>query len=105
ETLQSRWYAYRSGRISGSFLLTSIASVVVRRRLLKAQEEGFQRLLDDAVMNPDTAAMLLKKYNPADRAALARKTKLWFGNEASTIMNELGRDEDDESLESIIMRQ
>jgi hypothetical protein len=93
ETLQSRFYAYRSGKISGSFLVTSIVSVLVRRGVRRAQEQGYQRMMDDILTNADTAALLLKQNNPANRQALSRKAKLWFGNEASTILNSMSADD------------
>ncbi|MQU91737.1 hypothetical protein [Sinorhizobium meliloti] len=39
---------------------------------------------------------LLKDNNP-DRAALARKAKGWLGNEASTLVNLMNEDEDDDT--------
>lgn len=96
ETLQSRIYAYQRGAVSGNFLITSIAAVTARRAVRKAQSEGIQRLLDDALLNPDTAALLLKENNPANRAALARKAKGWMGNEASTLIDILDQQPDDE---------
>ena len=105
ETLQSRWYAYTSGRVSGSFLLTSIVSTLVRRGVRRAQEQGFQRMLDDVVQNADTAALLMRKNNPANRAALSRKAKTWFGNEASTIINDIGSGADRDETTDAVMRE
>lgn len=102
ETLQSRFYAYRSGKISGSFLVTALVSTLVRRGVRKAQEEGFQRMLDDVVLNADTAALLMRENNPADRAALAKKAKLWFGNEANTIMNSMSADDEDDTTGKVM---
>jgi Pyridoxamine 5'-phosphate oxidase len=73
--------------------------ILVRR----AQSEGIQRLLDDALLNPDTAALLLKENNPANRAALARRAKIWMGNEASTLIDILDEQPDDD-LKGMIMR-
>jgi hypothetical protein len=103
ETLRSRWYAYRRGATSGSFLITSIAAVTARRAVRRAQSEGIQRLLNDALLNPDTAALLLKENNPANRAALARRAKGWMGNEASTLIDVLDEQPDD-NLKGTIMR-
>jgi hypothetical protein len=97
ETLQSRFYAYRSGKISGSFLITALVSTLVRKGVRKAQEEGFQRMLDDVVLDADTAALLMRENNPADRAALSKKAKLWFGNEANSIVNGMSADDEDDT--------
>lgn len=86
ETLQSRFYAYMRGQVSGTYLATSIAAVVARRWVRNAQTAALDRLTDQVLLNPELAAQLLKDNNPANRAALARKAKLWLGNEASTLM-------------------
>lgn len=101
EALQSRAYAYMSGRISGTFLVTSIASVLVRRGVRKAQEQGYQRMMDDILTNADTAALMMRKNNPAARQALARKAKGWYGNEASTILNAMSSDDSNEETDAI----
>lgn len=104
EALQSRGYAYMSGRISGTFLVTSIVSVLVRRGVRKAQEQGYQRMMDDILTNADTAALMMRENNPAARQALARKAKGWFGNEASTIINALSEGDDEDETNAAIMR-
>lgn len=98
ETLQSRTYAYMRGQISGTYLATSIGAVVARRAVRRARGEAIERLTDEVLLNPEAAKMLLKENNPANRAALARKAKGWFGNEASTIVN-LANEDDDEVKE------
>ncbi|AKR54319.1 hypothetical protein XM25_00560 [Devosia sp. H5989] len=97
ETLQSRFYAYMRGQVSGTYLATSIAAVVARRAVRNAQSAAIDRLTDRVLLNPDLAAELLKENNPANRAALARKAKLWLGNEASTVLDLInGNDEETE---------
>ncbi len=95
ETLQSRTYAWMRGQISGTYLATSIAAVMARRAVRGARAGAIERLTDKVLLNPDIAAQFLKDNNPANRAALARKAKGWFGNEASTIVNLMNEDEDD----------
>jgi len=102
EALQSRAYAYMSGRISGTFLVTSIASVLVRRGVRKAQEQGYQRMMDDILTNADTAALMMKANNPANRQALAKKAKGWYGAEASSILNALSVDDSDEDNDAVM---
>jgi hypothetical protein len=63
---------------------------------MKAREDAFNLLLDRAVLEPDTAAMLLKEQNhPANRAVMQRKAKLWLGNQAATVAEMLGDEERD----------
>lgn len=95
ETLQSRFYAYMRGQVSGTYLATSIAAVVARRAVRNAQTEAIERLTDKALLNPDFAAELLKENNPANRAAMARKVRTWLGNEASTFVNLMNGSDDD----------
>ena len=56
-------------------------------------------MLDEALLDPDKAALLLKENNPANRAALARSTKSWMANEASTLLDLL--DEKDPTVEAV----
>lgn len=89
EALQSRIYAVQSGRISMVYFLTSLASVTGRRAVRAARGQAIERVLDEALNNPEAAAMLLRENNPANRAALARRAKTWMGNEASTLIDML----------------
>jgi hypothetical protein len=61
----------------------------------KAMEETFSRLLARALLNPEIAAALLKENNPANRAAMRRRAKLWQGNDASTFLDILDDEEED----------
>lgn len=104
ETLQSRFYAFKRGQISGSFLLTSIGAVAARRSVAKARADAIGRMLDEALLNPDAAAMMLKENNPANRAALARKAKVWLGNEASTFLELVTPESEDDQMKKAILR-
>lgn len=94
ETLQSRFYAYMRGAVGGTYLVTSIAAVLARRAVRNAQTAALDRLTDQMLLDPELAAAILRENNPANRAALRRKAKIWFGNEASTIVNLLDPEED-----------
>mgnify|MGYP003440719696 CR=1 FL=1 len=102
ETIQSRLYAYQSGKISGTFLATSMIAVIARRSVGKAQKEGVVRMLDEALLDPDKAALLLKENNPANRKALNRYAKGWWGNEASTVLNAMSGDDEDAETKAIM---
>lgn len=102
ETIQSRLYAYQSGKISGTFLATSMIAVIARRSVGKAQKEGIVRMLDEALLDPDKAALLLKENNPANRKALNRYAKGWWGNEASTVLNAMSGDDEDAETKAIM---
>lgn len=102
ETIQSRLYAYQSRKISGTFLATSMIAVIARRSVGKAQKEGIVRMLDEALLDPDKAALLLKENNPANRKALNRYAKGWWGNEASTVLNAMSGDDEDAETKAIM---
>lgn len=95
ETLQSRFYAYMRGQVSGTYLATSIAAVVARRAVRNAQTDAIERLTDQVLLNPELAAQLLEENNPANRAALARKARAWLGNEASTFLNLMDQEDEE----------
>lgn len=95
ETIQSRFLSYKRGQIGAPFLITSLAAVAARRSIRKSNADAINSLLDNALLNPDMAAMLLKENNPANRAALSRSAKAFLGNEASTLMDILNGDEPD----------
>lgn len=97
ETLQSRGYAYLSGRVSGTYLLTSIAAVVARRAVRKAQTEAIERLTDRVLLHPEEAVALLKDYNPANVQAMLRRAKGWLGHEASTVIGLINDGQNDDT--------
>jgi len=99
ETLGSTALAYKRGQIGPAFIATRLGAVFARRSVRNARSNAIERMMDDVLLNPDDAALLLRENNPANRAALSRKAKLWFGNEASTIMNALTADDEDEDDE------
>lgn len=103
ETLGSRVFAYKHGQAGGAYLLTSIAAVIGRRAVRNAQSASIERVLDDALLNPEVAALLLKENNPANRAARRRRGKGWFGNEIALIVNAMSGEErsDDPTMEAI----
>ncbi|MBX9847483.1 MAG: hypothetical protein K2Z80_37475 [Xanthobacteraceae bacterium] len=103
ETIQSRFLSYKRGQIGAPFLITSLAAVAARRSVRKANADAINGLLDNALLNPDTAALLLKENNPANRAALSRSAKTFLGNEAATLADILDGDEQD-PVKGAIMR-
>jgi hypothetical protein len=80
---QAKFIDVQRGRLNPLYAVTYLA------------ERAYQLLLDEALMNPQTAADLLKQNNPANRAALARRAKTWLGNEASHLSELLTDDDED----------
>ena len=72
ETAMSRLYAAETGRASYVFAVSSIAAAAYRRLMRNARSKSVSRLVDEALLNPDFAAALLRENNPANRQALRR---------------------------------
>jgi hypothetical protein len=89
------------GRLSAGYFVTYLASRAANRLVSRQSEAAFQKLLDRALLDPEVAAALLTKYNPANRAAMARGAKLWLGNQASHLI-EMFTDEDDETKKAVM---
>lgn len=84
---QAKMIDVQRGRLNPLYAVTYLAGKIANRLVSKAAERAYQRLLDEALINPDVAAELLKTNNPANRAALARKAKGWLGNQASGLVD------------------
>jgi predicted ester cyclase len=93
ESLQSRFYAYQRGQVGAAYLGTSILATIARKSIARAQGGAIERLVDEALANPDMAAKLLAENNPANRAVFDRATRSYLGDEASKVVNALGNDE------------
>ncbi|MBY2969507.1 hypothetical protein [Rhizobium leguminosarum] len=104
ETVQSRTYAWMRGQVSGTYLVTSMASVFARRAIRAARSEAIDRLTDKVLQNPELAKELLRDNNPANRAALARRAKTWLGNEASTLFDVLDDEKDQDDTTKAAMQ-
>ncbi|WP_126397868.1 hypothetical protein [Blastochloris tepida] len=105
ETVMSRTLAWHRGQIGGPFLVSSLAAVAARRAVRRAHADAISRLLDEALLDPDLAKLLLEQNNPATRAALTRRTKGWMGNEASTLADLIaGDDQEVDPVKAAVMR-
>lgn len=102
ETVLSRTLAWRRGQIGGPFLIASLAAVAARRAVRRSHADAINRLLDEALLDPDLAALLLRENNPATRAALARRTRGWMTNEASTLADLIAGDETDPVKDAVM---
>ena len=101
----SKIYQANIGRASYAYIGAYLAGKVVRGMVGRHGEAAFQQLLDEALLKPDVAALLLKENNPANRAALARWTKTWAANEAAQTINFMAKDEEEpDATKAAIMR-
>lgn len=102
ETLASRSFAVQRGVVGIPFTLTNLGGIVARRIVSRAQNAALERTLDEALLNPEFAAALLRENNPANRAALNRMAKSYLGNQASTFTRMLNEADEEESADVTI---
>jgi len=101
ETIASRAFAVQRGQVGVPFTALNIAGIMARKATKRGQVRAINDLLDRALLDPDVAAALVKEYNPANRAAMARKAKAWVGNQASTLIEMLDDDPDAEMKNAV----
>lgn len=95
---QAKFIDVQRGRLNPLYAVTYLAGKIANRLVSKQSERAYQMLLDQALLEPEIAAELLRANNPANRAALARKAKGWLGNQASHLIDLLdGGDGDDQT--------
>jgi hypothetical protein len=103
--LGSKFYQMQLGRVSPAYLAAHIAGKISSRAVGSQRAKAFEALLDKALLDPETAAMLLRENNPANRAALARTVNLWRLNHGDALVQMLEEDDqtpDDEMRRSIM---
>lgn len=93
--VQSKLYQTQIGRVSPAYVVLHLAQKIARGAVNKQSSRAYERLLDEALLNPRIAAGLLMENNPANRAALARSAKGWLGNEAANFGRLLAEDDED----------
>lgn len=87
---QAKFIDVQRGRLNPLYAVTYLAGKVAHRLVSKQAERAYQRLLDEALLNPEVASALLHAENPANRAALARAAKGWQAYEAAGLTELLG---------------
>jgi hypothetical protein len=93
--VQSKLYQTQIGRVSPAYVVLHLAQKIARGAVNKQSSRAYERLLDEALLNPRIASGLLMENNPANRAALARSAKGWLGNEAASFGRLLAEDDED----------
>lgn len=102
ETIASRTFAVQRGVVSPTFAAVNVLAIIARKAVAKQQAGLVGRIVDEALLNPEFAAQLLKENNPANRAAIRAHAKGWLGNEASTLTQVLQEDEGDETKRAVM---
>ncbi|SFI05867.1 hypothetical protein [Methylobacterium brachiatum] len=96
ESIQSGVMSVKRGQIGVPWLVTSIAARLARNSVKAAQGPAINRMLDEALVNPEAAAALLRENNPVNRAYLSRSSKLWGIEHADQLASALNDNHDDE---------
>lgn len=102
--VQAKYADVMRGRLSKAYFVTYFAGRIAQKAVAKQSEQAFNMLLDRALMDPETAALLLRENNPANRAALLRSAKGWMGNQAATLVNAMSADDEDDETVGAVMR-
>lgn len=92
---QAKFIDVQRGRLNPLYAVTYLAGKIAHRLVSKQAEKAYQRLLDEALLNPEVASALLHAENPANRAALARAAKGWQVYEAAGLTELLSQLDDE----------
>jgi hypothetical protein len=88
----SKAYQAKIGRVGVPYVALHLAGKLARGVVQKQSAEACKLLLDKALTDRNIATALLAENTPANRAALTRLTKGWFGAEVASSCNELTDD-------------
>lgn len=95
-SIASRLRSVSRGQLSPTIAVVDVLSTFLRNRSAKVQGRAIDELMSKAVNDPDLAAALLRRYNPADEAAENRAFLTRFGVRLPTVANILAGDASDE---------
>lgn len=104
ESIQSGVMSVKRGQIGVPWFVTSIAARLARNSVKAAQSGAINRMLDEALVNPEAAAALLRENNPVNRAYLARSSKLWGIEHADQIASALNDNEGPDPVKDALKR-
>lgn len=105
--LASRARSVNRGQLSPTIAVVDVLSTYLRNRTARVQARAIDELMSQAMNDPDLAAALLRRYNPADEAAENRAFLSAFGQRIPTVANILAGadDDDDETFERAVGAQ
>lgn len=104
ESIQSGVMSVKRGQIGVPWFVTSIAARLARNSVKAAQAGAINRMLDEALVNPEAAAALLRENNPVNRAYLARSSKLWGIQHGDQIASALNDNEEPDPVKDALKR-
>lgn len=92
ERISSDFRSIKRGQLSVAQASTAISATIARKAVQKAQAGAIERLLDEALVNPQAAEALMRQNNPVNRAYLARNSRAWFGEQGAKIIEAMNDD-------------
>ena len=95
-SIASRMRSVNRGQLSPTIAIVDVLSTALRNRAGKVQSRAIDEMLAKAINEPEFAAALLRKYNPADEAAMKRSFLGKFGVRVPTVANILAGDQSDD---------
>ena len=79
--MTSRGYAIARGVVSLPYVALETGARIGRRAYLKVKLEEVNKLLDDALLDPEIAKTLVMEWNANNQRVIARRLKLHLGHE------------------------
>ncbi|ATI40895.1 hypothetical protein CBW24_02015 [Pacificitalea manganoxidans] len=101
-SLASRARSVNRGQLSPTIAIVDVASTWLRNKSKQVQARAIDELAAKAVNDPEFAAALLEKHNPATAAARGRMLTQKYGLRWPTLVNNLEDDEDDEDDDPLL---
>ncbi len=96
--VQAKYYEVMRGRANMMYMMTYLGTRIANRAVANRSQAAFSQLLDRALLDPEVAAMLLREYNPANRAALRRSASSWIGANGAAALDAAFDDDDEGGL-------
>ena len=98
--ISSKAYQAKIGRVGVPYVALHLVGKLARGVVQRQSTKAYELLLDRALTDRAAATALLAENNPANRAALMRMTKGWFGAEVASSFGNLTKGDDELSPES-----
>lgn len=95
-SIASRMRSVNRGQLSPTIAVIDVASTWLRNRSAKVQAKAIEEMTARAINDPDFAATLLRKFNPADEAAMRKQFLSQWGVRMPTIAGAFIDDEGDD---------
>ena len=96
-SIASRMRSVNRGQLSPTIAVVDVLSTFLRNRAGRVQAKAIDEMMARAINDPDFAAALLRKHNPADEAAMKRAFLGKFGVRVPTVANILAGDDSGEA--------